>query len=153
MLGAAENLAERGVMVDAEVRPPDDDYLPIAQALAAQGGFGDVVVVHLGTNGGFSESTMTAFFDALAGVPRVIVLNVHADRVWTQHNNELLATLPARYPNVKLVDWNNLVDQLRGQLPVRRRHPPPARRSALLRRADLPDDRHLTSDHADRQID
>jgi hypothetical protein len=114
MLGAAADLAARGVQVDAQQSRQMIEYLPVVQALAARGGFGDVVVVHLGTNGRFSEATMTAFFDALAGVDRVIVLTVHADRSWTNHNNELLATLPARYPNVTLVDWNTLVDSCEG---------------------------------------
>ena len=114
MLGAAENLAERGVIVDAEVGRQMKTYVPIAQEITARGGWGDVVVVHLGTNGSFSEETMIGLFDALAGVPRVIVLTVHADRGYTNGNNELLATLPSRYPNVTLVDWNHLVDQCEG---------------------------------------
>ena len=114
MLGAAPNLAERGVIVDAAQSRQMVDMLPSVQELAARSGFGDVVVVHLGTNGSFSEATMHAFFDALTSVPRVIVLNVHADRGWTQRNNELLATLPSRYGNVTLVDWNSEVGLCEG---------------------------------------
>ena len=84
------------------------------EEITARGGWGDVVVVHLGTNGSFSEETMTALFDALAGVPRVIVLTVHADRGYTNRNNELIATLPGRYGNVTVIDWNNLVAQCEG---------------------------------------
>jgi hypothetical protein len=106
MLGAAENLAARGVIVDAAVSRQMVDYVPTVQRLAAEGRLGDVVVVHLGTNGPFSEETMTAFFDALRNVPKVIVLTVHAPRGYTDRNNERLITLPARYPNVQLIDWN-----------------------------------------------
>jgi hypothetical protein len=109
MLGAAENLAARGVTVDAAVSRQMVDYLPTVQQLAAEHRLGDVVVVHLGTNGPFSEETMTAFFEALRGVPRVVVLTVHAERGWVADNNERIHTLPARYPNVELVDWNALV--------------------------------------------
>ena len=109
MLGAAENLAARGVIVDAAVSRQMIDYVPTVQTLAAEGRLGDVVVVHLGTNGSFSEETMTAFFNALAGVPRVIVLTVHAERGYTARNNELIFSLPARYPNVTLIDWNAAV--------------------------------------------
>ena len=69
------------------------DYVPTVQPLAAEDRLGDVVVVHLGTNGPFSESTMTAFFDALRNVPRVVVLTVHAERGYTgtQQRADLLA--------------------------------------------------------------
>jgi lysophospholipase L1-like esterase len=109
MLGAAENLAARGVVVDAAQSRQMRDYVPTVQALAAQGLLGDVVVVHLGTNGSFSEETMTAFFDALVSVPRVFVMTIHADRGYTQRNNELIASLPGRYPNVTVIDWSALV--------------------------------------------
>jgi hypothetical protein len=114
MLGAAENLAARGVIVDAAVSRQMIDYVPTVQQLAAENRLGDVVVVHLGTNGPFSESTMTAFFDALRNVPRVVVLTVHAERGYTGSNNELIASLPSRYPNVQLIDWNTAVGSCPG---------------------------------------
>lgn len=109
MLGAQPVLAERGVVVDAQQSRQMVDYLPVVQGLAAQRLLGDVVIVHLGTNGSFSDETMTAFFDALGAVPRVYVLTVHADRGWTADNNERILSLPGRYPNVQVIDWNALV--------------------------------------------
>ena len=114
MLGAAENLGARGILVDAAVSRQMIDYVPVVQAMAANGTLGTTVIVHLGTNGRFSESTMHAFFDALAGADHVIVLTVHAERGWTADNNELIMTLPARYSNVTIIDWNTLVDQCEG---------------------------------------
>jgi hypothetical protein len=114
MLGAAENLGARGIAVDAAVSRQMRDYVPVVQAMAANGTLGTTVIVHLGTNGSFSESTRNAFFDALAGVDHVIVLTVHADRGWTARNNELILTLPDRYSNVTIVDWNTLVDSCPG---------------------------------------
>jgi hypothetical protein len=82
------------------------DEVSKVEALRDQGRLGDAVVVHLGTNGPISEETMTAFFDALRDVRRVVVLTVAAPgKPWIRPNNELLARLPARYPNVTLVDW------------------------------------------------
>ena len=114
MLGAAQNLGERGVMVDAAVSRQMIDYVPVVQAMAVNGTLGTTVIVHLGTNGSFSEATMHAFFDALVSVDHVIVLTVHADRSWTAHNNELISTLPARYSNVTIIDWNTLVSSCPG---------------------------------------
>lgn len=114
MLGAAVNLGERGIAVDAAVSRQMIDYVPVVQGMAANGTLGTTVIVHLGTNGRFSTATMHAFFDALVGVDHVIVLTVHADRGWTAHNNELIMTLPERYSNVTLIDWNTLVGQCPG---------------------------------------
>jgi len=114
MLGAAVDLGALGIAVDAQQSRQMSDYVPTAQALAAADRLGTTVIVHLGTNGSFSESTMHAFFDALVTVDHVIVLTVHADRGYTARNNELLMTLPSRYSNVTIVDWNTLVEQCPG---------------------------------------
>ena len=101
MLGAAENLAARGVIVDAAVSRQMIDYVPTVQKLAAEDRLGDVVVVHLGTNGPFSEATMTAFFDALRDVPQGHRAHrARRTRLYGRSNNELIASLPVRYPNV-----------------------------------------------------
>jgi lysophospholipase L1-like esterase len=114
MLGAAPNLAEAGYIVDAAVSRQMIDYVPVLQGAAGRDQIPDVVVVHLGTNGRFSTDTMHAFFDALVSADLVVVLTVHADRGYTAHNNELIMTLPERYSNVRIIDWNALVDQCEG---------------------------------------
>lgn len=114
MLGALDDLAAKNILVDAEVGRQIDDILPDVQALGAQRMVPDIVIVHLGTNGPLDEQTSTEFFDALESVPRVIVLNVHAERDWTEPNNELLAELADRYDNIELVDWNTLATECGG---------------------------------------
>ena len=114
MLGAAPNLAEAGYIVDAAVSRQMIDYVPVLQGAAGRDQIPDVVVVHLGTNGRFSTDTMHAFFDALVSADLVVVLTVHADRGYTAHNNELIMTLPARYSNVTIIDWNTLVESCPG---------------------------------------
>ena len=114
MLGAAVNLGERGIAVDASVSRQMRDYVPTVQAMQAAGALGTTVIVHLGTNGSFSEETMRAFFDALAGINHVIVLTVHADRGYTARNNELITTLPTIYPNITIIDWNARVAECPG---------------------------------------
>ena len=109
MLGAAPNLADHGYLVDAAVSRQMIDYVPILQDAATRDQIPRVVVVHLGTNGRFSTTTMHAFFDALVSADHVVVLTVHAERSWVANNNELIATLPQRYGNVTIIDWNTLV--------------------------------------------
>ncbi len=115
MLGAAGALADMGITVDAQVSRQMVDMVPVVQALRAQGRLGDAVVVHLGTNGDISDDTLTSFFRALRGVPKVLVLLVSAPgKPWIGPNNEKLAALPARFPNVEVVDWPEFASRCPG---------------------------------------
>jgi peptidoglycan/LPS O-acetylase OafA/YrhL len=115
MLGAAPALADEGITVDAAVSRQMVDMVPVVQALREQGRLGDAVVVHLGTNGDISDETLTSFFRALRGVPKVLVLLVNAPgKPWIGPNNEKLAALPARFPNVEVVDWPEFASRCPG---------------------------------------
>ena len=61
MLGAAEELQAHGVFVDAHVSRQMKDYLPTCRTPKTRGLLGDTVVVHLGTNGPFSDDTLSTF--------------------------------------------------------------------------------------------
>ena len=60
MLGAAEELQARGFQVDAVVSRQMKDFVPTMATLRDNGTFGSVVVIHLGTNGPFSQETLDA---------------------------------------------------------------------------------------------
>ena len=109
MLGAAEELQARGFQVDALKSRQMSDYLPEMAALRDNGTFGSVVVVHLGTNGGFSQATLDQMLTILADVPVVILLTDKADRGWIAGNNEKFRAVPASHPNVSVIDWEVLV--------------------------------------------
>jgi hypothetical protein len=110
MLGAAPALRDAGVdLVDAAVSRQMVDMVPVVQALRDQHRLGDAVIVHLGTNGPIGDDTMTAFFDALKNVRRVLVLQVAAPgKAWIGPNNQKLSALPDRYPNVRVINWPEL---------------------------------------------
>jgi peptidoglycan/LPS O-acetylase OafA/YrhL len=115
MLGAAPALAAEGITVDAAVSRQMVDMVPVVQALREQGRLGDAVVVHLGTNGDISDETLTSFFRALRGVPKVLVLLVNAPgKPWIGPNNAKLAALPAHFPNVEVVDWPEFASRCPG---------------------------------------
>ena len=78
------------------------------QQLAASGRLTGTVVVHLGTNGGFTSDQLDAFMEALAGVPQVLVLTDHAQRSWIAGNNQHIAALQGTYPNVLVGNWDAL---------------------------------------------
>jgi peptidoglycan/LPS O-acetylase OafA/YrhL len=108
MLGAAEELQARGFQVDAQQSRQMNTFVPTMQALKDNGTFGSVVVVHLGTNGPFSQETLDAMLATVADVPVVLLLTGKADRAWIAANNERLRAVPAVYPNVTVVDWEVL---------------------------------------------
>jgi peptidoglycan/LPS O-acetylase OafA/YrhL len=114
MLGAAEELQARGFQVDALKSRQMSNYLPEMAALRDNGTFGSVVIVHLGTNGGFSQATLDQMLAILADVPVVILLTDKADRGWIAGNNEKLRAVPASHPNVSVIDWEVLVGGCEG---------------------------------------
>ncbi len=105
MLGAAEELQARGFQVDAVVSRQMKDFVPTMATLRDTGTFGSVVVIHLGTNGPFSQETLDAMLATVADVPVVLLLTGRADRGWIADNNARLKAVPASHPNVTVVDW------------------------------------------------
>ena len=108
MLGAAEELQARGFQVDALQSRQMNAFVPTMQALKDNGTFGSVVVVHLGTNGGFSQETLDSMLATVADVPVVLLLTGKADRGWIADNNAKLRAVPESHPNVTVVDWEVL---------------------------------------------
>jgi peptidoglycan/LPS O-acetylase OafA/YrhL len=114
MLGAATQLAADGFTVDATESRAFINGLDTVLTLAQQGRLGDVVVVHLGTNGTIQAADMTRMMDALAGVPQVLLLTIDVDRAWTAANNALVYDTVNTYPNVALLDWAGLAGNCPG---------------------------------------
>jgi len=66
------------------------------------------VVLNLGNNGALEEDQVVAIFEALKAQEQVVVVNTAVPRPWRDNNNELIATIAARYSNVELVKWNEI---------------------------------------------
>jgi hypothetical protein len=115
MLGAAEELQARGFQVDALQSRQMNTFVPTMQALRDNGTFGSVVVIHLGTNGGFSQETLDAMLATVADVPVVLLLTGKADRGWIADNNAKLRAVPSTHPNVTVVDWEVLAPSCEGR--------------------------------------
>jgi peptidoglycan/LPS O-acetylase OafA/YrhL len=110
MKGAASPIAALGFTVDAEESRQFVNGVEVAETLKEQGRLGDVVLLHLGTNGSISAESMQRMMTALADVPRVILLTNDVDREWTGPNNTLIYETAANHANVQLVDWMGLND-------------------------------------------
>ena len=115
MLGAAQQLTDRGIVVSAEESRQISDTVPYMEQMGAAGQFGDAVVVHLGTNGPPSDEMLDAFLTPLADVPEVVLLTTYVDRSWTAETNLRLHAAAARFPNVEILDWATLAAQCPGE--------------------------------------
>ena len=114
MLGAATQLAAAGFVVDAVESRQFSNGADTIATLNEQGRLGDVVVVHLGTNGTIDPDDMTRMMDALVGVPQVLLVTIDVDREWTAGNIGLIYDAVNTYPNVALLDWAGLDDSCPG---------------------------------------
>jgi hypothetical protein len=108
MIGAAGELnrALDNPAIQADVGLQAADAIAILQRRRAAGTLGDVVVVHIGTNGTFTAEQFDEMMRVLTDVPRVVFVNAKAPRPWEQPNNNMLADGVRHYPNAELVDWH-----------------------------------------------
>lgn len=116
MLGSAYAIkrALPDCYIDADVCRYVGGGIPVAEELLAAGRLGDIVVVALGTNGPicgaarYEEQTVTLL--ELLKDRRVFWVNTYgADIDWIKPNNDYIAAMPSRWPNVRVVDWYSRV--------------------------------------------
>jgi peptidoglycan/LPS O-acetylase OafA/YrhL len=107
MIQGAEALARDlgPVKVDAAVGRHVEDGIEILEERAAAGDLANTVIVQLGNNGPFRAGQFDLAMAALRDVPLVVWVNVRVPRDWEAHNNRVIASGVARYPNARLVDW------------------------------------------------
>ena len=94
------------VRVDAAVGRQIGDGITILEQREETGGLAQTVIVQLGNNGPFYDGQFDEVMAALHDVPTVIWVNVRVPRDWEAHNNRIIASGVARYPNARMVDWN-----------------------------------------------
>lgn len=112
MLGAARELTARGATVDAMKSRPVRQALEIVNYLKSVRRLGSIVVIHLGTNNTSTAEVFDEIMASLADVPLVLFLTVHVPSEPRQSvNNRLINALPAKYGNVKVLDWYSIAGQ------------------------------------------
>jgi peptidoglycan/LPS O-acetylase OafA/YrhL len=107
MLSGAKELKKAipRIEIDATVSRQLAAGITALKARRAAGTLGDVIVIHLGSNGTFSAKNFDQIMEVLADVPKVVFVNVKVPRSWERTNNAVIAAGVARYPNTVLVDW------------------------------------------------
>jgi lysophospholipase L1-like esterase len=96
--------------VDAMVNRQVGTGVQILTSWRDAGLLGDVVLVHLGNNGTFTDAQLDQMMQVLAGVPKVALVTNKVPRSWEGPNNAVIVSAPSRFPNVVLVDWKGHSD-------------------------------------------
>lgn len=111
MLGAEQSLRYYipGIFIDAKVSRQFWDATAVLQVYKTAGLLPQTVIVHMGTNGAFSD-TQFAQMMAVLGTRTVFFINAHEPRPWETEVNERLAADVQKYPNAHLIDWHDFAD-------------------------------------------
>jgi hypothetical protein len=111
MLGAATLMEARGIRTYAEVSAGPNTEMGWFQLALQHYNITYGVVIQLGTNGTVTRDQYEAMLAMVpAGIQRVVVLTVHADRPWIAGNNEIIRSLPQTHPNVVVLDWEQAAE-------------------------------------------
>jgi peptidoglycan/LPS O-acetylase OafA/YrhL len=108
LLGAEDHLRKiiPGMQIDAAVGRQASQGLKIVREWHRKLANSSTVLVHLGTNGYINEGQFRDLLKELAECKSVILINVHADRRWTEPNNEIIVRMTHEFRNTHLVDWS-----------------------------------------------
>jgi peptidoglycan/LPS O-acetylase OafA/YrhL len=112
MLGASLDLqqATGGAEVDAVVSRQAVAAIALLQQRRDARTLGDIVVLHIGSNGYVTPKQFDEMMQILSGVRLVAVVNVRVPRRWQGPNNTLFDEGVKRTPNAVLVDWYSVSD-------------------------------------------
>lgn len=106
-----EDTLENPIVIDATVNRQFKHADDVAKDLRDNGTLGEIVVLHLGTNGAFSSTTFDEVMESLADVDRVIVLTAKVPRKWEDSVNRTIAEGAERWPDIEVIDWHLVGNQ------------------------------------------
>ncbi|MEP4651896.1 MAG: acyltransferase family protein, partial [Ilumatobacter sp.] len=113
MLGAAEQLRERGFAVDAIESRAWVSGIDIVETLQREDRLPSVLVLHLGTNGPIGQAGMDRMMAAVADVPQVLLVtnDLPDNQDLASSNNALMIDAASANPNVEVLYWDGLASQ------------------------------------------
>ncbi len=112
MVGAVDALEQQVTnlaLLDAQGSRQPQTAIGILRKRRSAGQLGDVVIVHIGNNGPFTDAQFDELMQTLAGTRKVLIVNLtvppQVEDPIAVPNNAVLASGVQRYPNGVLVDW------------------------------------------------
>ncbi|MCU1427826.1 MAG: Acyltransferase family [Actinomycetia bacterium] len=108
MLGARGALQRDipGIQVDAAVSRQFWDAISVLQQYARYGALPQTVVIHMGTNGAFSDAQFDQMMGVLGRSRRVVFVTAREPRSWEGLVNARLVAGWKRWPNSTVIDWH-----------------------------------------------
>ncbi|WP_318503311.1 hypothetical protein [Bacillus sp. T3] len=94
-----------GIVVDGKVGRQLIHTIPDIINLQSKGSLGNVIIIHLGTNGPFTLDQLQALYQSLGNPKQVIFVNTRVPRAWESEVNTILAKFVLTEPQTTLVDW------------------------------------------------
>jgi peptidoglycan/LPS O-acetylase OafA/YrhL len=98
-------------LMEADPNRQPQDIVPLLRTLSKSGHLHHTVVLHTGTNGLYSASTLNEIVAQMAqlGVDKIYMLNVRVPKGWEGLVNESIADIAHNWPQrVVLVDWHSV---------------------------------------------
>jgi len=112
MAGGATVLSERMagniLVVDASVGRQMNEAPALVRAMDGRHQLGEMVIVHLGNNGPFTDRQIDELFEAIGADRLVVLVNVFVPRRWEGEVNDALTAAAARHPNARIADWRSV---------------------------------------------
>lgn len=108
MLGAQQVMTQRLPIsyLNAKVGRQGSDLLKLVKQIGSSKVVSDTVLIHIGTNGYIYEQNLQQLLQLLRDKKKLVFVNVHANRRWTEENNALLRKYRVLSDNMVVVDWN-----------------------------------------------
>ncbi|WP_340014419.1 acyltransferase family protein [Paenibacillus sp. FSL K6-1318] len=94
-----------GIVVDGKVGRQMSQAKSVIEDLREKDKLGDRIVIALGTNGAFNQSSLSSLLDALQGEKKIYLVTTRVPKNWQNTVNEALKDVARDYPNVKIIDW------------------------------------------------
>ncbi|GGA03927.1 hypothetical protein GCM10008018_57300 [Paenibacillus marchantiophytorum] len=97
-----------GIVVDGKVSRQLSQAPDIIKQFKANKTLGEIVILHLGTNGPFTSEQLENLLVTIGEDRKIILINTRVPRKWQDVVNNSLAVASKSHTNVKLVDWYSL---------------------------------------------
>ena len=93
--------------VDADVGRQANQVFDEIAWLQLGNRLGQIVVIAAGSNGIVSGDELDRLLTKLSSRRRVVLVNVHAPRVWQDLNNSMFVSVAKKHPNTVVADWHS----------------------------------------------
>jgi len=112
MQAVQSTLPQYGVNVDAQESIQGKGIVELIKQVRQTYDITEAVVIQSGTNGEVSQAEYDEMASLVADLPHAYFLTIKAPLAWVPGNNAIIRALPQTHPNVTVIDWETLAQQL-----------------------------------------